>query len=159
MFNKIAVTAGRTLHRLRALMVMLCFAAAFNVVPSAPALASPECGPDPQGLYEWVCVGADTFTALAFSEKDWGWGAAVHAATQQQAEAIALNACRKHSGDCKSQIWAVNACVAWATSAEDGIWGTDWNIYVDIAEARALGNCRRAGGKHCVIRAHPCADD
>ena len=99
MLDKIAATAGRTLRRLRVLMVMLCFATTLNVVPAAPTLASPVCGSDPRGLYQWVCIGADTYTALAFSEKDWSWGSSVHAATQQQAEAIALTECRKHALD------------------------------------------------------------
>jgi hypothetical protein len=159
MLNTIALATRESLRRLSGWILMLCAAATLGVVPATSVLASPVCGPDPQGIYMTVCVGADTYTALAFSETDWSWGSSVHAATREQAQAMALSECRKHARDCKSQIWAVNACVAWATSAEDGIWGTDWNIFVDIAEARALGNCRRAGGKHCLLRAHPCADD
>ena len=157
MLNTFALAARVSLHRLRALALMLCLAATLGVVPATPALASPVCVPD--DLYQWKCVGADTYTAIAFSEKDWSWGSSWHASSREQAEAIALTQCRKYSRDCKSQAWAVNACLAWATSDGDAIWGTAWNDFVDIAEARALGNCRRAGGKHCVIRAHPCADD
>jgi hypothetical protein len=156
MFNNIAFVARRSLRRLGALALMLCLYAALNVVTATPSFASPVCMPD--DVYYWKCVGADTYTAIAFSETDWSWGASWNAATREQAEAMALAECRKRARDCKSQAWAVNACVAWATSDGDGIWGTGWNIFVDTAEARALGNCRRAGGKHCVIRAHPCAD-
>jgi Domain of unknown function (DUF4189) len=149
--------AQAALRRTGYFVVMLCIATMFSGVTAAPALATPVCGWDYAGI--WVCVGTDTFTALAFSESDWSWGASWGALSRAQAEASALAQCRKYARDCKAQVWAVNGCAAWAVSDGDGHWGIGWNGFVDIAEARALGDCRRAGGRNCVVRAHPCADD
>jgi uncharacterized protein DUF4189 len=157
MLKDIVRTSWAGLLKVRGLGVMLLFAATFSSAPMSSALASPVCGWD--AWDNWRCVGPDSYTALAFSDSDWSWGASWGARTREQAEAIALAQCQKRARDCHVQVWGVNNCIAWAASDGDGAWGTAFNLYVDLAEASALGNCRRAGGKKCVVRAHPCADD
>jgi uncharacterized protein DUF4189 len=154
---EIVRATGAPVHRVGGLLATLCFVMTFSLALAPPAMARPVGHFDAFG--NWVWEGSDSYTAIAFSDSDWSWGSSWGAATREQAEAIALSECRKRAHDCKAQAWVVNGCLAWATSDGDRIWGTGWADFFDIAEARALGNCRRAGGKNCVIRAHPCSDD
>jgi hypothetical protein len=157
MLRRIVGAALSGLRLARNIAAVLCVGAVLTGVPATPALASKVCGFD--YAQNWTCTGSDSFTALAVSDSTWNWGASWRANSRAQAENIALAQCRARASDCHVQLWGANVCLAWATSDSDRIWGADYDLYVDTAMAKALNQCKRAGGKHCVVHAHPCADD
>jgi hypothetical protein len=87
------------------------------------------------------------------SGSSWGFGSLAEAQNRAMIE------CGKRAGDCKIAGWAQDGCVALAISPVDKAWASDWSPYYDIAEARALGECRRNNGQACAVATHPCSGD
>jgi hypothetical protein len=99
------------------------------------------------------------FAAIAVSDSTLSWGDSWAATSQNQAEQMALDSCRKYASDCKVAVWGEFRCLALAISAPDKAWGADYGMYPETSEAKALKKCEANGGKSCAIQAHPCSED
>src|SRR5450432_154180 len=120
---------------------------------ASPGRAEPDmwCGPS------WACEVVpglprtpNYFTAIAVSDSTLKWGASSGYSSRYEAERWALAKCREFASDCKVQMWGERRCIALATSKRDLTWGVDAGLYPETAQAKALAQCRAAGGKACV---------
>ena len=89
----------------------------------------------PQAAYA-----ANSYGAIAYSQKtgSYGWGTDFR--TQRAAEQGALSRCRERANDCKVTVWFRNACGALAVGG-DGGWGSDWGRNRRAAENKAVHAC------------------
>lgn len=116
-------------------------------VPSGPARAS------------------DTYAAVAISATSLDTGISWGAASQAQAEQLAVQYCAQQDNntDCKSMEWARDACVAIAvsngTGHNDGTWYASGGVTRAIASAQAVTNCDRTKNKDCTVRQAACSND
>jgi hypothetical protein len=138
-----------------------------SVVALASFAASPAravwCGPS---WDSWSCQQVPVlpstpnyFTAIAVSESTLLWGVSSGYDSRYGAEQRALFECSKVASDCKVRMWAQGMCIALATSKTDMTWGVDKGSYPETAQAKALAQCHRYGGKACVVETHPCSQD
>jgi hypothetical protein len=148
----------------------LALAAALSATPAAAQMDTPSnyyipgraCVWDSSGIGIWMCSGPAPsapvrYTAIALSNSTMATGTSWGYSSRAGAEQRALSECSKRARDCKVVDWAWNQCLALAT-ANDGSWGVDSALYVDIAQARALGQCNKVA-KGCVVKLHPCSGD
>lgn len=80
--------------------------------------------------------------------------------TQAEAEALALNACKKlmPSGQaCKIAVWYRNACGGLARG-DKGAWGSGWAYTSRQAGKEAVKSCQSTGGKNCQATATQCSE-
>jgi hypothetical protein len=170
------MSISRTLPRVLALAGALVSAAPSVVgflalsaaVTPAHAQAACEFVPsntgDPGG-FAWSCPGPGNnptspnhFAAIAVSNSTTSWGDSWAQPTRASAVSAALNACRQHATDCKVQAWGEFRCLALAEGS-DRSWGVDIGAYPETASAKALKQCRDAGGVQCRVVTHPCSED
>lgn len=109
-------------------------------------------------LFVTAAVEAGTFCAIAFSTSTGRYGHAEGWNSRAQAERRALAACGTY--DAKIVGWVNNGYVALAVG--DGYaWGTGFGATAEIAQAKALRNCRGRNARiikcvYAVNRAEGC---
>jgi serine/threonine-protein kinase len=82
----------------------------------------------------------DLYGAIAYSQSTKAYGWATDYASQEEAEAGAMSACKDRASDCKSAIWFRNACGALSVGS-DGGWGADWGADEQAARNKATHVC------------------
>ena len=97
---------------------------------------------------------ADYFGAIAYSPNTGSHGYSYDYGSRREAEAYAMNQCRKYAGDCRVAIWFRNACGALAIGNNGG-WGSGWGDSRQRAEYEAINSCRQHAG-NCGIRRWAC---
>jgi serine/threonine protein kinase, bacterial len=106
----------------------------------------------------------DTYAAVAISPSSLDTGVSWGAASEAQAEQLAVQYCAKQSNakDCKSLEWTRDACLAIAVSRgtghNDGTWGSAWNTNRSVAGAQAISACTTAKNKDCKIQESACSN-
>jgi Domain of unknown function (DUF4189) len=106
-----------------------------------------------------------TYAAVAISPSSLDTGTSWSAASQSQAEQLAVQLCAKqhNSNDCKPLMWARDACVAIAvshgTGHNDGRWGQSWNANRAKAISQAISLCNGTKNKDCKIQQSACPSD
>ena len=109
-------------------------------------------GPQVAPIYHWA--------AIAMSASVMTVGAAHGRASESEAEETAIQNCRRNGAkDCKVLTGGANQCVALAISYSDKTWGYDSGVNRVTAASNALAQCRKFGGKNCVLIVSPCGDD
>ncbi|MEN9215575.1 MAG: DUF4189 domain-containing protein [Gloeomargarita sp. DG_1_6_bins_138] len=101
---------------------------------------------------------ADTFGAIAWSQRTGAQGYAWNYRTRLGAENRALQECEAQSGtgDCRIMVWFRNACGSIAQT-RDGSVGTGWGSNPALAEKYALQSCRQYGA--CRITRTFCSNE
>lgn len=106
----------------------------------------------------------DRFAAFAHSAKDDVWMSAYRAKTREEAEAVALKACRQKSESCEIFTWFKNACGA-VVGGEKKVLGTPpGTADRDVPRERVVGSlmeqCARVPGNgDCRVRIAVCANE
>jgi hypothetical protein len=102
------------------------------------------------------CSGKRWWGAIAYSKKDkaYGWSTGVN--DRDAAKKEAMQKCVQHGGT-GCEFWAIyeNECGAVAIDGSITTWGTAY-LRKD-AQARALLECQKAGGKNCTIQVWSCS--
>ena len=104
---------------------------------------------------EVKCSNIKYWGAIAYSAKDKGAGWSFGWNDLNKAKNEAMNRCSKQGAACQLWVWFDNSCGAVAADGAIVTWGTA-NAKTD-ADQRALLECRKAGGKNCVIAAAACS--
>jgi len=100
------------------------------------------------------------WAAIAISPSSLTAGGAHGRGSDSEASEIALQNCRRNGAkDCKVLTGGANQCVALAISYSDKSWGYDSGRNRVTAASNALAQCRKFGGKNCVLIVSPCGDD
>ncbi|MEZ5873108.1 MAG: DUF4189 domain-containing protein [Nitratireductor sp.] len=97
---------------------------------------------------------ADYFGAIAYSPNSGAHGYSYDYGSQGEAEAYAMNECRKYAGDCRVAIWFRNACGALAIGNNGG-WGSGWGNNQRRAELEAINTCQQYTS-NCRIKRWAC---
>lgn len=87
---------------------------------------------------------ADSFGAIAFSERTGKFGYSFDHPSRASAENRAMAECNARSGGCRIGIWFKNACGSVATGTNG--WGSAWAPSRQQAEQSAIRNCSRHTG-------------
>ncbi len=93
--------------------------------------------------------------AIAYSAQDKGFGYSEGWSDLENAKKTAMENCEKHSAKCKLWLWYDHECGAIAADGNTVAWGTA--TAKSNAERRALMECKKAGGKKCVISVSQCS--
>jgi len=104
---------------------------------------------------EVKCSTLKYWGAIAYSTKDKGAGWSFGWNDLDKAKNEAMNRCSKQGSACQLWVWFDNSCGAVAADGAIVTWGTA-NAKAD-ADQRALLECRKAGGKNCVVQASACS--
>jgi hypothetical protein len=100
------------------------------------------------------------WAAIAISPLSLTAGGAHGRESDSEATETALQNCRRNGAkDCKVLTGGANQCVALAISYSDKTWGYDSGVNRVTAASNALAQCRKFGGKNCVLIVSPCGDD
>ena len=101
------------------------------------------------------CSGKRWWGAIAYSRPDQKSGVSLEWNTESDAKKDALNKCSRVGTAC--QLWATyeNSCGAVASDGVKVTWGSAFLLRG--AEQRALEECRKAGGRNCVIKVGACS--
>jgi hypothetical protein len=116
-----------------------------------------------------ACTGSGTpapaatrsyWAAIAISPSTLTAGGAHGRESDSEASGTALQSCRRNGAkDCKVLTGGANQCVALAISYSDKTFGYDSGVNRISAASHALAQCRKYGGKNCVLIVSPCGDD
>jgi hypothetical protein len=101
------------------------------------------------------CSNIKYWGAIAYSSKDKGAGWSFGWNDLDQAKKEAMSRCSKRGAACQLWVWFDNSCGAIAVDGNTITWGTAY-AKAD-ADARALLECRKAGGRNCVVQASVCS--
>lgn len=96
-----------------------------------------------------------SYGAIAYGPRSRAWGTAYKWRSRHRAESTALKNCGK--SDCRTLVWFEHQCGAVALDHRTGDYGWDHNANKHAAEARALRNCARQGGRHCRTLVSVCS--
>jgi Domain of unknown function (DUF4189) len=108
---------------------------------------------------------ADTYAAVAISPSTQDTGISWSASSQSQAETLAIQSCAKEGNnkDCKSVLWAEDACVAIAISSKTllpaATWGFSRNVNRPAANAQAISLCNGTKNMSCAVQQAACPSD
>ncbi len=93
--------------------------------------------------------------AIAYSKPDQKSGVSLEWNTESDAKKDALAKCSRVGSAC--QLWATyeNSCGAVATDGAKVTWGSAF--LPRDADQGALEECRKAGGRNCVIKVRACS--
>jgi len=100
---------------------------------------------------------ADLFGAVAVSTSTLSWGSAKNYRSRAEAEAAALQGCRRHASDCQVGSWVMNGCVALATGRSflRTHWSSSHARNQTSAENSALADCNSRAS--CSIAISECS--
>lgn len=101
------------------------------------------------------CSGQKSYGAIAYSKKDKGWGFSFNWDSEPRAEKEAVKNCSAHGKACESIVWYYNGCGAVVADGDVVTYGRD-NAKVR-AEQIAMSECKKAGGKNCVLQTSQCS--
>jgi hypothetical protein len=104
---------------------------------------------------EHSCSSQRSYGAIAYSAPEKGWGFSYGMNNQVQAENLAVKNCSAHGKSCESIVWYYNSCGAVAADGKIVTWGR--NSVKATAEQTAMSECRKAGGKNCVVQTSQCS--
>ena len=109
-------------------------------------LSGSQANPETRSLWGALAIDAN-------QGQKWGW--AIDYATVQAAQQRALSEC---GGNCRVVMTFRNQCAAHATGQERGdtIYGWGKDSTGASARNRALNECRKRGGKSCIVRVWGC---
>jgi len=100
--------------------------------------------------------GAGAWGAIAYSAKEKVYGFTYGKGDKATADKQAMGLCVDHGGSkCFVAASFSDTCGAVAASGDLVTWGKDANRY--NAEQRALGECKRLGGKSCEVKSSLCS--
>lgn len=93
--------------------------------------------------------------AIAYDKESGSWGYSVDNNTAAQAEAGALESCKKGSPGCQVYVRLTNQCGALAASPDGAFsWAADKTS--QASEKRALASCRKNGNEGCEVKVTAC---
>lgn len=101
------------------------------------------------------CAKQKSWGAIAYSPKDKARGWSEGFADLSQAQQKALDNCAVRGAACKLWVWYNNSCGALAVDGEIVMFGTA-EVRAN-ADQRALLECKKAGGKKCVVEVSQCS--
>jgi hypothetical protein len=101
------------------------------------------------------CANQKSWGAIAYSPKDKARGWSEGFADLSQAQQKALDTCSVRGAACKLWVWYNNGCGALAADGEIVTFGTA-EVRAN-ADQRALLECKKAGGKKCVVEVSQCS--
>lgn len=108
------------------------------------------------GKTQGAFIGAELqFQSIAFSKSTGKYGSASGQSKRDDAESSAISKCG--ASDCKTIIWAKNACASLAVGSKKG-FGHAWHEKKERAEQDALKNCRKYD-KDCEVVSTVCGED
>jgi serine/threonine-protein kinase len=97
-----------------------------------------------------TALAADLYGAIAYSQQTKNYSWATDFATQEAAEAAAMDECYNKASDCRITTWFQNACGALAVG-EDGGWGSHWGKNFRQAQNKALSACNGSSYNCSVV--------
>jgi hypothetical protein len=101
------------------------------------------------------CANQKSWGAIAYSPKDKARGWSEGFADLSQAQQKALDNCSVRGAACKLRVWYNNSCGALAADGDIVTFGTS-DVRAN-ADQRVLLECKKAGGKKCVVEVSQCS--
>lgn len=93
------------------------------------------------------------FGAIAYSRSAGAYGWSNDYPSQDAAQSLALENCRKHASDCSIVLWYSNACGALAVGSN--AYGSAWGVDQPTAEREALQRCSQLTS-NCSVKRWAC---
>ncbi|MCX6552079.1 MAG: DUF4189 domain-containing protein [Acidobacteria bacterium] len=101
------------------------------------------------------CGAKRSYGAIAYSAKDKGAGWSYGWDYQDRAEKEAIKNCSARGTACKLIMWYYNSCAAVAADGNTVAWGRDSTKMK--AQANAMAECAKAGGRKCGVEVAQCS--